>query len=172
MAVATVVCEPLSAAAFAPFGQVLSAGLGQAAAANQGTAVRYDWAANLENLRPGARPNLAIFRSIARTLPLELKLLERHPASTQAFLPLVVGRMLVCVAPTADDGGPDLTGLRAFLGAPGQGVNYALGVWHHPIVALDRDADLAMLAWEDGTALDCLEHWFDAPRLVVEGSTA
>ncbi len=170
MGSATVACEPLTAAAFAPFGQVLSAGLGQAAAANQGTAVRYNWAAALQNLRPEARPNLAIFRSIARTLPLDLKLLERHPASTQAFLPLVVGRMLVCVAPTAADGRPDLSGLRAFVGLPGQGVNYGVGVWHHPIVALDQDADLAMLAWEDGSPRDCEEQWFDGPVRVVPGS--
>ncbi len=166
----SVACEPLTAAAFAPFGQVLSAGLGQAAAANQGTAVRYNWAAALQNLRPHARPNLAIFRSVARTLPLELKLLERHPASTQAFLPLVVGRMLVCVAPTAANGSPDVAGLRAFVAQPGQGINYGVGVWHHPIVALDQDADLAMLAWEDGSAGDCEEHWFDAPVCVVQGS--
>jgi ureidoglycolate hydrolase len=39
-------------------------------------------------------------------------------------------------------------------------------VWHHPIVALDSAADFAMLAWEDGTADDCVEHWFGAPIAV------
>lgn len=155
-----VVVEPLTTEGFAPFGQVVSAGAGAGSAANQGTAVRYNWAAALQNLRPGAKPNLAVFRSVARTLPLELKLLERHPHSTQAFLPLVVGEMLVCVAPNAADGAPDLAQLRAFVGQAGQGVNYNAGVWHHPIVALHRDADLAMLAWEDGSTGDCEEHWF------------
>lgn len=166
---APVACEALTAAAFAPFGQVLSATSGVGVAANQGTAMRVNWAAALHNLRADAKPNLAIFRSAARTLPLQLALLERHPCSTQAFLPLVVGRMLVCVAPTLADGRPDLAQVRAFVGDSGQGVNYNVGVWHHPIVALDRDADLAMLAWEDGTALDCQEHWLATPITIAQG---
>ena len=72
-----------------------------------------------------------------------------------AFYAHVVARYLVCVAPTLPDGGPDLSGLRAFLCGPGQGVAYAPGTWHHPMVALDAPGEFTMLAWEDGTALDC-----------------
>ncbi len=153
---ASVTAEALSAEAFAPFGRAFSpATLGPGAAANQGTATRFDRCAELLNTRPGATANLAVFQSVARALPLSLTLLERHPCSTQVFLPMVVSRYLVCVAPTADDGAPDLRGLRAFVCLPGQAVAYAPGVWHHPIVALDADAQFAMLAWEDGTPLDC-----------------
>lgn len=149
------ICEPLTPEGFGPFGDVLSAGLGQGLSANQGTAVRHDWAAALESRRPGARPNLSIFRASPQTLPFEVKLLERHPASTQVFLPLVCTRYLVVVAPTLPSGDPDLAGLKAFLCGPGQGINYACGTWHHPMVALDTPAELAMLAWEDGTRGDC-----------------
>jgi ureidoglycolate lyase len=155
--VRALIAEPLTRAAFAPFGDVVSAGLGEGTSANQGTAVRFNWAAGLESTRGAARPNLAVFRSAPQPLPFTVKLLERHPCSTQAFLPLVCARFLVCVAPTAPDGGPDLAGLRAFVCSPGQGVNYHRGVWHHPIVALDTPAEFAMLAWEDGTASDCEE---------------
>lgn len=151
------VAQPLSAQAFAPFGQVVSAGLAAGATANQGTAVRFDWSAALENLRPGARPNLAVFRSVARSLPFEVRLLERHPRSTQLFVPMVVDRFLVVVAPDDSRGEPDLERLCAFVCGPGQGVNYRAGSWHHPLIALGRDAEFAMLAWEDGTALDCEE---------------
>lgn len=147
--------EPLTGAAFAPFGQVVAEGAGPAVSTNQGTATRSDGAAQLENTRRDAKPNLAVFRSLAKALPLDLTLLERHPHSTQAFLPLSCTRYLVCVAPTAADGGPELARLRAFLGGPGQGVNYTRGLWHHPIVALDGDAVFAMLAWEDGSPGDC-----------------
>jgi ureidoglycolate lyase len=149
--------EPLTPEGFAPFGDVVSAGLRAGASANQGTAVRFDWAARLVNERPDARPNLSVFRSIARTLPLSITLLEKHPRSTQAFLPLICGRILVIVAPTSADGTPELAGLRAFVALPGQGINYGVGVWHHPIVALDAPAELAMLAWEDGGVEDCVE---------------
>ena len=146
---------PLTAEAFAPFGRVISAGLAPGAPANQGTAVRFDFCAELQTTRPGAKANLAVFRSVAKALPHEVVLLERHPCSTQVFIPMRVQRYLVCVAPTRPDGAPDLGGLAAFLCLPGQGVAYAPGTWHHPLVALDAPGEFAMLAWEDGTPLDC-----------------
>ncbi len=158
---------PLTPEAFAPFGDVVSAGLRDGAPANQGTAVRFDRCAALESSRPEARPNLAVFRSLARSLPIELRLLERHPCSSQTFLPMVCARFLVCVAPALEDGRPDAGGILAFACGPGQGVSYRRGVWHHPILALDAPAELAMLAWEDGGPLDCVEYALEDPVRVV-----
>ena len=155
--------RPLSVEGFAPFGDVVSAGLRAGIAANQGTALRFDRCARLESTRPDAGPNLAVFRSTPQPLPFAVRLLERHPCSTQAFLPLSCARFLVIVAPARPDGAPDLEGLQAFVCAAGQGINYQRGVWHHPIVALDAPADFAMLAWEDGTPQDCVEHPLDPP---------
>ncbi len=163
-----VVAVPITPEAFAPFGDVVRAGLSEGKAANMGTATRCDWSAALESTRPGARPNLAVFRSLAKTLPFEMTLLERHPCSTQAFLPLVCTRYLVCVAKALPDGSPDIDGLLAFRCDPGTGVNYRLGVWHHPILALDGPADFAMLAWEDGGPQDCVEWPLPAPLLITE----
>ena len=162
---------PLSAEAFAPFGDVVSAGLGTSRgwSANQGTAVRFDWCAKLFNGRAHARPNLAVYRSVPLPAPVALRLLERHPHSTQTFLPMIAARYLVCVAPAAAGGGPDLDGLRAFVCLPGQGVSYAAGTWHHPIVALDSPAEFAVLVWEDGTAADCEEQPLARPVLVELG---
>ncbi len=153
-----IVPGPLSPAAFAPFGQVLAAGLGAARLVNQGTAERWDWLAAPESSRPGARANVAAFRCRPRALPLEVALLEKHPCSTQAFVPMACARYLVCAAPAGPDGLPDLRGLRAFVGGPGQGVNLGRDVWHHPIVALDAPAEFIMWTWEDGTAPDCVTH--------------
>jgi ureidoglycolate lyase len=162
-----IVAQPLSAEAFLPFGRVVSAGLKAGLEANQGTAQRYDFCAELISTRPEAKGNLAVFRSTPRALPLEAVLLERHPCSTQVFLPMVVSRYLVCVAPTRPgDGLPDLDGVRAFLCGPGQGVAYAPGTWHHPMVSLDREAEFAMLAWEDGGPRDCELQKLAAPVLV------
>ena len=157
----------LTPEAFAPFGQVVSAGLRPGASANQGTAVRFDFCADLLSTRPQAKPNLAVFRSEAGSLPHRVALLERHPCSTQVFLPMIVTRYLVCVAPTLPGGGPDVDALVAFTCAPGQGVAYAPGTWHHPMVALDQPGEFAMLAWEDGTPRDCEVQPLAAPLLVV-----
>ncbi len=161
-----VVAEPLTIEAFAPFGDVVSAGLKEGSAANQGTAVRFDHCAQLVNSRPGAAPNLAVFRSAPQALPFTVRLLERHPHSSQAFLPMRCARFLIVVAP--GDELPDVEGLRAFVCGAGQGINYHAGVWHHPIVALDAPAEFAMLAWEDGTAEDCDEQEL-AEVVLVDG---
>jgi len=166
----TVSARPLTVEGFSPFGQVISAGLKQGSAANQGTAVRFDWCANLANGRPNARPNLAVFRSTPLHPPIQIRLLERHPQNTQAFMPMLVSRFLIIAAPNLANGAPDLDNLKAFLCAPGQGINYNSGVWHHPIIALDAAAEFAMLAWEDGTALDCEEYPLEVPVWVTVDS--
>jgi ureidoglycolate lyase len=163
----SVALEPLTQERFAPFGDVVSAGRGAGKDANQGTAARFDWTAKLESTREGAKPNLVVARCQPKTIPFEVKLVERHPCSSQAFLPMLCRRYLVVVAPTLGDGSPDLAGLRAFECLPGQGINYHRNTWHHPIIALDEPADFAMLVWEDGTAADCIEHWLDTPITVT-----
>lgn len=160
--------RPLTREAFAPFGDVIGLGLESGGtSANQGTATRFDWVARLASSRPGAKPNLAVFRSVAKTLPFEVRLLERHPCSSQMFVPMACQRFLVVACPDDARGEPDLARLSAFVCGPGQGVNYRPGLWHHPIIALDGPADLLMLAWEDGTALDCEERPLSVPILVT-----
>ena len=161
-----VFAAPLTPEGFAPFGKVISAGLGVGSAANQGTAVRFDRAAAPMSTRPAATPNLAVFRSTPCPLPFVVRLLERHPRSTQLFAPMKTAGYLVVVAPTSPDGAPALEGLCAFVGAAGQAIQYDVGVWHHPIVALSEPSELLMLAWEDGGPEDCVEHTLSEPWLV------
>jgi len=162
-----VIAQPLEAGAFAPFGQVLEAPGGPGRVVNLGTARRHDRAAALENARPAAEPNVAVFRCEPQALPFRVTLLERHPHSTQLFAALRARRWLLIAAPSRPDGSPDADGLRAFLCGPGQGVNLARGVWHHPVIVLDEPAELLMLAWEDGGPGDCEEHPLAAGPEVV-----
>lgn len=151
-----VVAQPIDREAFAPFGDLVELAPG-GRAANQGTALRRDFCAQLESLRPDAKANLALFRATAQPLPLQLRLLERHPRSSQLFAPLDCSRYAIVVAPSDPRGEPAWSALQAFVCAPGQAINYHTGTWHHPILPLDRDATLLMLTWEDGTAADCEE---------------
>lgn len=160
--------EPLTAEAFAPFGQVLQTPQSGDRNANQGTAVRLDRVGALVSTRGGCPPNLAMIRALPQALPLKMRLMERHPCSSQAFIPLQCSRYLVIVAPTAAGGGPEWKSLRAFVATGSQGINYGVGTWHHPFTALDSAADLAMLAWEDGTARDCEEVPLPEPITVEE----
>lgn len=148
--------RPLSPKLYAPYGSVIEASDAKRfVSANMGSAKRYDFLAELENLRPQARANLCVFRcSPHKGKTYEAKILERHAFSTQVFLPLSgAGPLLALVALGGD--APDLSTLAAFLVDGSRGISYRPGVWHHPIVALDTESDLACLVWEDRTPGDC-----------------
>jgi ureidoglycolate lyase len=161
--------EPLTSEAYAPFGEVLMAApRGEPGkAVNQGFARRHDRLVSLANLRPGATANVCVFRCSPRLPPrLTVELLERHPASTQLFIPMSARRYLTLVALGGD--APDLATLRAFLCTGQQGVSYRPGVWHHPLIALDAEADFACVVHEDEGPDDCDVHPIaEADRPVV-----
>lgn len=156
--------RPLTVEGYAPYGDVIMASpRGEAGKpANQGTARRFDHLAALENLRPErAALNVCVFRCAPRIAwPLPIALLEKHPASTQVFLPMNARRYLVVVALGGDR--PDLATLAAFVASGTQGVTYRPGVWHHPMIAIegpassDAEIHFACLVWEDGSAEDCV----------------
>ena len=151
-----ITAQPLEASAFAPFGQVLEA---------EGGRIRQDRAATVFNGRDEAEPNLAVLCPKPGALPLHVRKLERHPLSSQTFIPLQVSRYLIAVCPQKPDGIPDVEALRAFIAREGQGINYNSGVWHHPLTVLDSPATLAMLFWQDGSATDT--EWADVETDVV-----
>jgi ureidoglycolate lyase len=155
-----------------------------ATSANQGTAIQYrDIARRMQDLygsapsRKPASARMTMFVCGARTLMpgpeakgererdcVEIAVLERHPFTSQTFIPLTADatkRYLVVVAPslqaTTEDadlpapegsvggsggaslpgrGLPDVKRLKAFVATGEQAVTYAAGTWHAPMVAL------------------------------------
>jgi ureidoglycolate lyase len=136
--------EPLSSEAFRPFGDVIEASdTAHHFTINDGYAERYHDLAQVDVASGGGRVLVNIFRAKPRKMPFELQLLERHPLGSQAFMPLSPLTYLVVVAPAAEE--PDVTKLRCFEAAPGQGVNYAPGTWHHPLIALHALCDFLVI---------------------------
>jgi ureidoglycolate lyase len=135
--------EPLTAAAFAPFGDVIQVDNAEGLVINEGYAHRFDNLARLDLTRGGGTPCLSIFRARTRDLPITIRMLERHPLGSQAFIPLSGHDYLIVVAP-ADDG-PHFDGLRAFHARADQGVNYHCGIWHHPLLALHTNDDFLVI---------------------------
>lgn len=148
--------EPLLRDAYRPYGDLIAADPRlPSTSANAGTALRYDHLGAIENLRPGkALPNLCVFRATPfMGNPFVVRLLERHRDSTQLFIPMAgAERYLVIVCAGGD--APDLRTLKAFMAGTGQGITYRPGIWHHPLIALDRETDFACLVHEDGTEGD------------------
>lgn len=131
---ATLPVEPLSAEAFAPFGDVIEPADAQRLLINEGTTVRFHDLAAVDVGRGGGRPLISIFRARPRPVPIAIRMVERHPLGSQAFFPLAPHSWLVVVC--RGEPVPEPATLRCFLATGGQGVNYRPNAWHHPLLVL------------------------------------
>ena len=127
--------QPLTAEAFAPYGQVIERQGRASYAINEGSSQRFSDLAQLETDAQG-RLALSIFRAQACSAPYALYCLERHPLGSQAFMPLFGQSFLVVVADPPADALPRAQDLRVFLANGEQGINFQRGAWHHPLLAL------------------------------------
>lgn len=154
--------RPLTAEAFAPFGDVLDTSGAPDRLINAGLCGRWHDRARLDF--GDGRAGISLFQAEPRRLPLRLDLVERHPEGSQAFLPMTQAPFLVVVAP--DMGGRPGRPL-AFLTAPGQGVNYHRGVWHGVLCPLAAPGLFAVID-RIGPGSNLEEHHFDHDVIVTE----
>lgn len=132
--------EPLTAEAFAPFGDVLEA-TGEFRLINAGFCQRHHDRARLD-FGPEGRAGISIFKAIPRALPYEFDLVERHPEGSQAFVPMSAAPFLIIVAPDEGDrpGRP-----RAFLSDGTQAINFHRGTWHGVLTPLHAPGLFAVI---------------------------
>lgn len=126
--------EPLTREAFAPYGDVIEKFGALCFETNGGQALRYHDLARLEGAKQGRRPLLSIFHARPYSMPLQIVLMERHPLSSQAFVPINGTQFIVIVGEASTK--PTGEHLRGFVTNGIQGVNYRPGTWHHPLVTL------------------------------------
>jgi len=157
--------QPLTAAAFAPFGTVVEMPKTGGRPANDGTALRFDDLAPLVLNAPGGRPLLSWMRVTPVTLPFACRQMERHPRSSQMFMPLAGRAFLVVVAPRLGEA-PDPAGLVAFLSSGAQGVNFAPGTWHHAALAVEAETAFLVLS-HAASEPDCDIHVFPDGGILV-----
>ncbi|MDR3351884.1 MAG: ureidoglycolate lyase [Zoogloeaceae bacterium] len=153
----------LSRGAFALFGEIIeTAPEHRSFPVNDGTARRFH---DLARLDPGegGRLIVSIFRAQPRRLPLAITMLERHPKASQAFMPLGGQPFFVVVAPPGEH--VEAAKVRAFLAHGRQGVNFAPGVWHHPLLALRGESDFLVIDRDDPTG-NCEERRIEQPLLL------
>lgn len=134
--------QPLTAADFAPFGDVIEgpSELGRAD--------------DLAKVLVGAdgRPQLSVLKAEkANALPLVVKRVERHPLGSQGFIPMDGGPFFVVVAPPGEF---DATKLVAFRTNGRQGINYKPGTWHHGFLAA-RAGDAFLIVERFGPGENC-----------------
>src|SRR4029077_6610487 len=123
---------PLTRDAFSAFGDVVETEGAEHFETNAGYAERFHGLAQIDCSAEGGRPLLSIFRVKPFPLPLRVELMERHPISSQAFVPMGKTAFLIVVAEQSKK--PDPADLCAFVTNGRQGVNYWRGTWHHPLI--------------------------------------
>ena len=80
----------------------------------------------------------------------------------QAFMPITPEPFLVLVAPPGEAPLPE--DFKGFVTNGRQGVNYARGVWHHPLIALGQAGDFIVVdRGGEGENLD--EVFFEAGEI-------
>lgn len=134
---------PLTKSAFTPYGDVIEVNSEcEQRSINEGNTQRYHDLATLTLGTQGGQAAINIFRSIPLTNPVTLRFMERHPLSSQAFMPLSGQPYLVVVAPPGELNEASIT---VFLASGNQGVNYHPGTWHHYCLALNKVCDFLVV---------------------------
>jgi len=155
--------EPLTAAAFAPFGDVLEAAGAPSQIINEGLCERFHDRARLDFGLDG-RAGISIFRAEPRALPLTVAVVERHPDGSQTFIPMSADPFLVIVATDAH-GEP--ANVRVFRTAPGQGVNLLRNTWHGVLTPLAQPGLFAVID-RIGPTSNLEEHRLAAPLVISD----
>lgn len=156
---------PLTAAAFAPYGDVIEASeRAVQKIINYGHTTRFHDLARLDLTAQQGQPLVSIFRSTPLPQPVAIKVMERHPLSSQAFYPLGPHPYLVVVAEKGDF---NPATLKAFRAAPGQGVNYHKNVWHHYSLALEGISDFLVID-RGGPEKNCDEVFLDDEGIFID----
>ncbi|MEN8836751.1 MAG: ureidoglycolate lyase [Celeribacter marinus] len=159
----TIHLEPLNAAEFAPFGDVLDTAGAPDKMINAGMCGRYHDRATLDF--GDGKAGISLFDAQARTFPIVLDMMERHPEGSQAFVPMSYTGFVVIVA-SDEDGRP--ASPRAFLSQAGQGINFHRGTWHGVLTPIHAPGLFAVIdRIGDGANLE--EYWFEAP-FTIEGT--
>jgi len=133
---------PLTREAFAPYGDVIDETGPTVFETNGGDAIRIHALAGIDCSAEDGRPIISLFRVKGPTRRKRLYLMERHPISTQAFIPLSPVRAVVVVAPAGEAPSPD--NIRAFVTDGSQGFSYGRNTWHHPLITLSAGTFLVI----------------------------
>ncbi|MDE9452012.1 ureidoglycolate lyase [Aliiroseovarius sp. Z3] len=152
--------HPLTATAFAPFGEVIEVSGDPDKIINQGMCGRHHDLAQLDFA--DGRAGISLFDAKARTFPHTVDMVERHPDGSQAFVPVSGTPMLVVVA--EDQNGTPVN-LRAFVSKPGQSINLHRGIWHGVLAPIEKPGQFIVID-RIGDGPNLQEHWFDDPYIV------
>ena len=120
---------------FSQFGQLISTKNVKSENINTNTTKSFYDLVNVQILGNDNQCRINIFKGIKRKFPIQISMLENHPFSSQAFIPLQKTTFIVVVAPISKI--PDLNSIEAFKIPSEEGINFLPKVWHFPLIATE-----------------------------------
>ena len=129
-----ILIDQLDASVFSKFGKIVEKKNAlELRSINQGTTTRYHNISELDLEIKNGISSISIFSGTPRKLPIEIKIMEKHPVASQSFLPIQDYDWLIVVSEEKNEL-PDLNTLRCFHVNGDTGITYNKNVWHHPLL--------------------------------------
>tara|TARA_B100001971_G_scaffold169151_1_gene160870 strand:- start:142 stop:639 length:498 start_codon:yes stop_codon:yes gene_type:complete len=118
---------------FKKFGEVISTKKIKPININNGYAKRFDSLCKINTSLKKGNTIMSIFSSRKRRFPMNIKMMEKHPLGSQAFIPMKETKFLVFVAPKGKK--PNVKKIKSFIIPRQTGINYKPGIWHFPLIS-------------------------------------
>ena len=118
---------------FKKFGEVISTKKIKPININNGYAKRFDNLCKINTSLKKGNTIMSIFSSRKRRFPMNIKMMEKHPLGSQAFIPMKETKFLVFVAPKGKK--PNVKKIKSFIIPKQTGINYKPGIWHFPLIS-------------------------------------
>ena len=148
---------------FATYGDLISSDDVKPMDINAGFAKRFDNLANINTSKDEGKTIVSIFSALKRTFPMKIDMMEKHPLSSQAFIPMKETIFLSFVAPPGES--PDVNKIQSFIIPPKTGINYKPGIWHFPLISTE-DANFLVID-RKGSGENLIMHKFKKEKIFL-----
>ena len=149
---------------FSTYGDLISADDIKPMDINAGYAKRFDNLAHINTSKDEGKTVVSIFSALKRTFPMKIDMMEKHPLSSQAFIPMKETTFLSFVAPPGEK--PDIDKIESFIISPRTGINYKPDIWHFPLISTENTNFLVIDRKGNGENL--IIHKFEKEKVILE----
>ena len=120
---------------FKKFGEVISTKKIKPINIKNGYAKRFDSLCKINTSLKKGNTIMSIFSAKKRKFPMNIKMMEKHPLGSQAFIPMKETTFLSFVAPPGES--PNISKIQSFIIPPKNGFNYKPVISHFPLISTE-----------------------------------
>jgi len=148
---------------FKKFGDLISTRKAKPININNGYAKRFDYLCRINTSLKKGNTIMSIFSAKKRKFPMNIKMMEKHPFGSQAFIPMKETTFLSFVAPPGES--PEIGKIQSFIIPPKIGINYKPGIWHFPLISTE-DTNFLVID-RKGSGENLIIHKFEKEKIIL-----